>query len=356
MIYVRVRDAMYAVPPVRCPGFHFDNGERCVNRIPTNVWRKCLQDTVIAPEHIEFFEYDERLVTSSESNGIMHGPGRTVDRAGNLLMKKYEQNAAAILTIRCGDCDQTYTLLISSLLEDHPSFSRADMCMKITEIVNRHFLFDRHIDVLQCLCKYCEGLVTAREMLEVTIDSIIPPKSIEEKIDGYLPGEFRAATNALASLMFDVERRVNFQLTVLQMFPHFDVPCCSVPFCFMCKIMSHHVGLSCMNYQRFEMGTNCQYCPSCGVATMRSEGCSQISCVCGQSWTWDTTIVQEEEVGNAFKELVDQLASSDESVKMSAFRAVSALCRSSQADLLLQVLKPTNVFDAIGVAAHKVRF
>ena len=30
-----------------------------------------------------------------------------------------------------------------------------------------------------------------------------------------------------------------------------------------------------------------QFCPHCGVATVKSEGCNDILCVCGRHWDWE---------------------------------------------------------------------
>ena len=39
--------------------------------------------------------------------------------------------------------------------------------------------------------------------------------------------------------------------------------------------------------QAEESEIEAKYCPSCNVATVRSEGCDHIICVCGHNWNWE---------------------------------------------------------------------
>lgn len=60
--------------------------------------------------------------------------------------------------------------------------------------------------------------------------------------------------------------------------------------CFKCKTTGWHEGESCDKrlrdgYQGLPKG-GVQWCPKCGVPTVKSEGCNHIVCVCGESWTW----------------------------------------------------------------------
>jgi len=345
-VYIRIRDALYAVPPMMCPGRHIALGSACTARIPTSTWCKALQNCPVDHEHLEFLIEESESEDEDEDEDDNPVKNVVTNFGGDLLLKKYENNAAAILTIRCGNCDKTYSLLSPSVYKEQRDFP---LCTRISEIMKQFFSTDRQIVILQLLCKFCEGLVIAREFVVAVLDSF-PPRDDRAALDAGIG----AAVNAVASLIFDVERRVAFQLAVLQLCPHIVLSCCDIPFCFMCKIMNHHVGLSCVAYQRFDTGSSCQYCPSCGVATMRSEGCNQISCVCGESWNWDTSIDSESNEVGVFEELVEQLGSSDSDDKMEAFRAIGALCSSSQAQSLLAVLQSHHVIDAITLTLKEV--
>lgn len=91
------------------------------------------------------------------------------------------------------------------------------------------------------------------------------------------------------SLFLDLERRCALQLELLRKYPKISVPCCGTHHCFLCKITGHHAGRTCEEVQRAAFGQECQYCPSCGVPTLRTEGCDHIICPCGRNWHWDNS-------------------------------------------------------------------
>ena len=93
----------------------------------------------------------------------------------------------------------------------------------------------------------------------------------------------------ILSLFLDIERRCALQLELFRKFPMISTPCCGQNHCFLCKITGHHPGRTCEDVQRAAFGQQCQYCPSCNVPTLRTEGCSHIICPCGRNWQWDTS-------------------------------------------------------------------
>lgn len=118
-----------------------------------------------------------------------------------------------------------------------------------------------------------------------------------EAVDGEPGEELRELIPALARLMIDAERRAALMLAFLRKFPMMVTPCfCEAPMCFKCKTEGHH-GPSDSNYEekvmtcaemaKAEAEIDAQFCPACGVATVRSEGCNHIICVCGHNWTWE---------------------------------------------------------------------
>lgn len=74
------------------------------------------------------------------------------------------------------------------------------------------------------------------------------------------------------SLLTDVERRAGFTLAFLCQYPKHRTPCCGGEACFMCKVADFHQGRTCADVQAAETG-EAEYCPGCGVATLRTEGC-----------------------------------------------------------------------------------
>jgi len=88
------------------------------------------------------------------------------------------------------------------------------------------------------------------------------------------------------SCIEDLERRTCLHLAWLRINPFVTTPCCDSEFCFKCKVGTHHTGETCEQRQREELDIYCQFCPECEVATVRTEGCDHIVCLCGAEWTW----------------------------------------------------------------------
>jgi hypothetical protein len=89
-------------------------------------------------------------------------------------------------------------------------------------------------------------------------------------------------------LIQDAERRLALQLAFVRRFPFINhLGCsCGSDVCFKCKISEHHEGETCEDKQRAMCDVDAQFCPSCGVATIRTEGCSSMICICGTYWEW----------------------------------------------------------------------
>eukprot|EP01047_Picozoa_sp_COSAG01_P110158 COSAG01_NODE_38996_length_482_cov_1.101828_1_plen_138_part_10 len=91
----------------------------------------------------------------------------------------------------------------------------------------------------------------------------------------------------LLGLIVDVERRAALAMAYLNHQPVIETLCCSRLMCFRCKITTNDRELhSCEEYQREQLSVEAQFCPSCGVATIKSEGCNHMICVCGANWHW----------------------------------------------------------------------
>ena len=43
-------------------------------------------------------------------------------------------------------------------------------------------------------------------------------------------------------------------------------------------------GQTCAEKQRETADIDCQFCPGCNVATVKTEGCNSMICVCGTYW------------------------------------------------------------------------
>ena len=204
-------------------------------------------------------------------------PDMFVEDSSALLLRKYQVNAAALLTVRCGECDATITLLRAAVTGASARRAALEMAAEEWPLEHRHMVLKLWLD-------YCAAAIPAdafvREVLAVVSSG-----------SEFLPGEplkdshYRSFA-VLFSLMLDVERQVTAQLALMRLFPCMDTPCCLTRFCFTCKTMYGHVGATCADMLRKEIGTACQHCPGCGVPTLRSEGCTSMYCVCGTLWEW----------------------------------------------------------------------
>ena len=87
-------------------------------------------------------------------------------------------------------------------------------------------------------------------------------------------------------LMLDLECRTRFQLALYRMYPKFFVLCCEYAHCFACKVDEWHEGTSCEDKQKHELQIDAQFCPDCSIPTIRTNGCSDMLCVCGSVWEW----------------------------------------------------------------------
>merc|ERR1712232_1120696 len=93
-----------------------------------------------------------------------------------------------------------------------------------------------------------------------------------------------ADVSQVLCLIADPERRVALHLAHLRQCPKIRTPCCGVSFCFRCQVGTWHEGTTCEEFQRRTLVVEVQCCPSCGVPTQRTEGCSSMVCLCGEHW------------------------------------------------------------------------
>merc|ERR1711977_459793 len=100
-------------------------------------------------------------------------------------------------------------------------------------------------------------------------------------------------------LVPDIERRCALHLACVRRHPAIWTPCCAAEVCMRCQIAGHHEGMTCEEVQRNQLEVECQFCPSCGVPTQKTEGCDHIICLCGQNWDWQQSGVAAEDWGAA---------------------------------------------------------
>jgi len=220
--------------------------------------------------------------------------------AEELLVRRYMNNAQALLKIRCSGCDETANLLHSVENGKKVITSPAERRSVLDKIVSKIESEESRVNFLRTYNNFMTGKAPSSLFVTAIFESFIDTKKCdfeedeEERNDeirksaksGVLKLEAAKHINKVLSLIVDVERRFAAQLEVLRKYPKIKLVCCDTKHCFLCKVGGHHKGQSCAEVQRAEMGTECQFCPGCGVATMRTEGCKEVLCVCGTVWKW----------------------------------------------------------------------
>lgn len=243
-----IEASLYACPYLKCP--------ECRNRVPTLVWRS------LVPEE---------------------------------AWEKYCTNARALLNFRCPDCDEVGSLLAHHQFEDdRPQTISAE----------EHSCWMRWGQDITSV-NLIETIVKAKTSASPSTDEragdagVLAPSSGAQRHFYYL-----------LLLVDDIERRCTLLLQWLRRFPYFKTPCCESKMCFKCKTQGWHPGRSCEERMRKTMGSGAsvQWCPQCGVPTVKSEGCDHIVCCCGASWTWMRSSLLYAAIHGLKDHLVDALA------------------------------------------------
>lgn len=233
-----ISGSRYSAAPVRCPG------AGCGLRLPMEVWH------------------------------------RHVSAIGLL---QYTHAPRQLLSIRCPSCDRVTDL-----------FPRAAMGregrLAVYERVFNLLTTNRESNMMklaQVWHRFSLGEETPQDTIEnfkdiINKETCSGDDPLMDILMGGLEGE-----GGLLSLVVDVERRAALSLSLLRTDPFVQLKCCDSPVCFKCKVDGHHEGQTCEERQMEEMDIEAQFCPQCGVATVRSDGCRHIVCVCGAHWEWE---------------------------------------------------------------------
>ena len=108
----------------------------------------------------------------------------------------------------------------------------------------------------------------------------------------------------VAASMADQERRMNLLVSICRRYPVIDsglVQCCSQRDRFLClecqlHVEPTHTAGDCRarnNADREPRECRMRHCPGCGVATVRTSGCSQMYCPCGINWCYACGMVYD---------------------------------------------------------------
>lgn len=177
----------------------------------------------------------------------------------------YAKNAEALLTFRCSTCHDVGTLSIGS---EAGSSSASD--------VEAHLTSSAAAELREAWPDYAYANIAPEDILDI----------IESGTSSSNSGAVDEAMTEVLKCIKDLERRTCLQLAWLRRKPFIHTPCCDSEFCFKCKVGVHHEDVTCEERMREELEIHCQFCPTCEVPTVRTEGCDHIICVCGTDWTW----------------------------------------------------------------------
>lgn len=228
-----IEDTRFSVPHIRCPS--------CFGFVPPSCWQR--------------FSKDE-------------------------LRSQWNNNAADLLSIRCGDCDEPGTLLQPR--EEADESARQKLA--------RSLLGEGSADVACALVEkwylFEKGAMSAPDLVAALLDLWGAGRDEVSETEG--TPSFAAEFATAMRLVEDAGLRAVLQLAMLKRFPKTQTSCCDTEHCFRCKVHTHHEGTTCEEILAEQMPeTGVQFCPSCNVATVRTEGCNHIICLCGENWTWE---------------------------------------------------------------------
>lgn len=237
----KVEEALHFVPALRCPG--------CFCRVGTASWTPFVADA---------------------------------------SRKRYKANAAALLTVRCPRCDGTASLFLEDKeRRESPQAIEENILSAIapsgSECRSTLRSFWKEFSIGEI-----DGETLLNKLVEVGTEAGLY-NSEGTSVDGLLPSDMRSFLVDLMATISDIERRVTFQLAILRRYPKIRTYCCRQKMCFKCKVKGWHPMVSCEDRQRRFLSIDSvgiQPCPTCGVPTQKTEGCSEVRCVCGNTWSW----------------------------------------------------------------------
>lgn len=138
--------------------------------------------------------------------------------------------------------------------------------------------------------KFMQGAESAQELVRRVMEYYEQCKQLGERTedneDVLSVDTDKFVRKFVLPLMLDLECRTRFLLSLYRTFPKFYALCCQYGHCFCCKVDQWHEGTSCEDKQQEELLIEAQFCPLCTIPTIRTDGCSDMLCVCGSSWQW----------------------------------------------------------------------
>jgi hypothetical protein len=248
-----IESSKYAVPAIRCPG-------RCFSNITNGLWRGLLNDKFPQLTHE--------------------------------LMERYEENASTLLSLRCGSCDETANFSLKQTLVYREAEDRVKATHDVLNLVaggQKQTDEEALMKLLTSWANFLSGKVEAKEMAMLLINHLHDGSRFIDEGEDVLSSDLDSFLHkSVLPLILDLERRTSLHMAILRLRPKFyTICCCYYCHCFTCKVDGWHEGSTCEEQQQEELGIVAQYCPGCDIPTIRTDGCEDMLCVCGQYWSWD---------------------------------------------------------------------
>lgn len=314
-----IGDSKYSLSSIRCPG-------RCFGSIPSASWRGAIHygDDIGAKKPVQLLEtttpsspappsrswkdvllgvkVEEEAEEEARRKIEMESKKKKVEemvkkRRENIefesqLVRRFESNFSTVLSIRCGSCDNTCDMSECKVVDDDVTCREALIAEVLSMGVGedgqelQERMFAQWVGFMQHRVSAAELVETMNQYIDECSKESESHKS-DNLGDVLTDDRVRFFCELVVPLMRDVERRARILLTVYKKFPKFYVQCCCYEHCFACKVDNWHEGLTCEEHQLGELDIEAQFCPECGVPTIRTDGCSDMLCACGSVWVWE---------------------------------------------------------------------
>ncbi|KAH9137257.1 hypothetical protein LEN26_005859 [Aphanomyces euteiches] len=131
---------------------------------------------------------------------------------------------------------------------------------------------------------YLEKLPALDEICRLYCQHEISPDALCQFVRDAFPNDHTEVNRQLLLYIHDTERRASLFLRLTREQPFIRTSCCSADICFTCKTKDHHHGVPCQ--ARTTTNEEIAACPSCNLTLVKGDGCDQMTCFCGSSFSW----------------------------------------------------------------------
>ncbi|KAF0736660.1 hypothetical protein Ae201684P_001640 [Aphanomyces euteiches] len=175
----------------------------------------------------------------------------------------------------CPECHES-----CNLLEESPTYSNALEGLTNGPDTWPNEVRNEAMDDLPTVYELCQRYLTN----DMTVDTFFG-ELVKTAFVGPFVGK---VSRLLMSYIYDAERRVSLFLALMKHDPFEHTPCCSRPVCFTCKRDGHHHGEQCQAY--LPSVEDMAQCSSCDLVLVKGDGCSSITCFCGNQFEWEPAV------------------------------------------------------------------